>query len=468
MPIAPGLPKVNEAVIKNVALPGMHPLPVVHPIDSATTAINAKYAALGGAKGFLGVNETPVTVCPDKVGHFQHFKGGSIYWHPQTGAHEVQGLIRGKWAEMGWERSFLGYPTSDETTGKDPAGAGRFSLFQNGAIYWAPSADNGKPHEVHGDILQRYLALGAEGSVLGYPVTDATLTPDRQGWFNHFQAGSIYWTGHTGAHEVHGLIRDFWAAHGWERNPALGYPISDELVPDRAIGFAHPDTARKPIAGLPADVMKVPAEAVSAGFPKAAANLQSAASPKKGSNRFTDFENGVVFWRRGDTAAQQLQPLAATSGGRKTHLTATEAVEKLMAPLNPLLARVGNLQHTTSSFAGTTAYEFDGTQVQNRRHKVNVAFQAQTQVGIVPMKSQATVELDFLVAYEPAQQKVTAYLTNWNITQTFGPAAGDIAAVRNILDPRLWSKNDLFDTENATVLSVKTMSNGDLCLFVEP
>jgi uncharacterized protein with LGFP repeats len=38
---------------------------------------------------------------------------------------------------MGWERSFLGYPTSDE---QDARGDGRFSLFQGGAITWTPVA----------------------------------------------------------------------------------------------------------------------------------------------------------------------------------------------------------------------------------------------------------------------------------------------------------------------------------------
>jgi hypothetical protein len=36
-----------------------------------------------------------------------------------------------------------------------------------------------------------------------------------------------YWTPQTGAHEVHGAIRDLWASMGWEQS-WLGYPISDE------------------------------------------------------------------------------------------------------------------------------------------------------------------------------------------------------------------------------------------------
>lgn len=65
---------------------------------------------------------------------------------------------------------------------------------------------------------------------MGYPVTDETGTPDGVGRFNHFSYGaSIYWTPGTGAWSVHGVIRDRWAALGWERG-RLGYPVSDEFA----------------------------------------------------------------------------------------------------------------------------------------------------------------------------------------------------------------------------------------------
>jgi hypothetical protein len=51
----------------------------------------------------------------------------------KVGAHEVHGVIRDKWASMGWERSFLVYPISDELTDSN----GRISHFQNGDIFWS-------------------------------------------------------------------------------------------------------------------------------------------------------------------------------------------------------------------------------------------------------------------------------------------------------------------------------------------
>lgn len=98
--------------------------------------IRIKYAQCGGSGGFLGYPVTDELGCPDGTGRFNHFEGGSIYWTPQTGPHEVHGAIRDQWAGMGWENSFLRYPTSDEG-GSDSQ---RVSHFQGGHITWSPSA----------------------------------------------------------------------------------------------------------------------------------------------------------------------------------------------------------------------------------------------------------------------------------------------------------------------------------------
>lgn len=99
-------------------------------------AIGEKWAQLGGEGGFLGAPLTDETGTPDGVGRFNHFAGGSIYWTPETGAHEVHGTIREKWANMGWETSRLHYPIRDEQGMSD--GRGRYSEFQGGTILWTP------------------------------------------------------------------------------------------------------------------------------------------------------------------------------------------------------------------------------------------------------------------------------------------------------------------------------------------
>jgi len=165
--------------------------------------------------------------CPDGKGRYQHYEHGSIYWSQDTGAHEVHGSIHAKWKSLGWETSFLGYPITDELT--TPDGEGRYNHFQGGSIYWTPSTG---AHEVHGAIRAKWSAMGWEKGYLGYPVTDETTTPDTVGRFNHFQGGSIYWTPRTGAQAVHKNIRNKWQEKGWELG-YLGYPVSDTVMYSR-------------------------------------------------------------------------------------------------------------------------------------------------------------------------------------------------------------------------------------------
>ena len=154
-------------------------------------AIDEKYRALGGCGSFLGAPITAERTPPDGVGRYSVFQHGSIYWTPTTGAHEVHGLIRDKWAALGWEAGFVGYPITDER--KTPDGAGRYSVFQGASIYWSPATG---AHEVHGRIRDKYAELGWEAGELGYPTSDEyAVAEGRRGDFQH---GSITWNAQTG------------------------------------------------------------------------------------------------------------------------------------------------------------------------------------------------------------------------------------------------------------------------------
>jgi hypothetical protein len=98
-----------------------------------TGAIYAKWLSLGGL--VWGVPSTDELTTPDGIGRFNHFNEGtaSIYWTPQTGANAVWGAIRAKWESLGWEKSYLGYPASDEV---DFPEGGRPNEFQHGGIDW--------------------------------------------------------------------------------------------------------------------------------------------------------------------------------------------------------------------------------------------------------------------------------------------------------------------------------------------
>lgn len=129
--------------------------------------IYAAYLNHQAHNGKLGFPLNDETGTPDKVGRYNHFQNGSIYWTPSTGAQIIDGAIRDKWAELGWERSELGYPVSSTLTAPD--GVGRFSHFQNGSIYWTPQTG---AHFINGAIRDKWAELGWELSELGYPISD--------------------------------------------------------------------------------------------------------------------------------------------------------------------------------------------------------------------------------------------------------------------------------------------------------
>jgi hypothetical protein len=134
----------------------------------------------------------------------------------------IMTAISDKYAQLRGAQGFLGAAI----TGEVSLGTGRAKQdFRNGTIYWKDSVG---AFEVHGLIRDRYNALGANGSALGFPRTDELTTPDTVGRYNHFENGSIYWTPSTGAIEVFGPARARWAELRWERG-LLGYPIASPV-----------------------------------------------------------------------------------------------------------------------------------------------------------------------------------------------------------------------------------------------
>ncbi|OJY30219.1 MAG: hypothetical protein BGO98_26125 [Myxococcales bacterium 68-20] len=158
------------------------------PGGSGTTvgAIDAKYRSLGGCGSMLGAPITNELATPDGEGRYSVFERGSIYWTPNTGAHVVHGIIRDKWRDLGWEPGVLGYPISDEVT--TPDRNGRYNVFEGGSIYWTPETG---AHEVLGRIRDKWKELGWEAGALGYPTSgEYAVTGGRR---SDFQNGSIEW-----------------------------------------------------------------------------------------------------------------------------------------------------------------------------------------------------------------------------------------------------------------------------------
>jgi hypothetical protein len=381
--------------------------------------IDDKYAALGGAASFLGKPTAAEATCPDGKGHYRHYEGGSIYWHPLTGAHEVHGLIRAKWAKLGWEKSVLGYPKTDEAESGGGA-KGRFNLFQGGAMTWKQGAK--EAFETHGAIRSKFGQMGWEAGFLGFPTTDETATPDGVGRFNHFDGGSIYWKPTLSAHEVHGLIRQYWAAHGWEKNPELGYPLSDELPT---------------FAGSP--------------------------------HRFSDFEDGVLYWKAGAGTATPLGKFPVGS------LTAAEIVAEIKDTIVTTIHKASSHAYikTGPSLAGVSDYFWDGTRVRNRLYRIWL------DVGIdVPNLPDATsnVGLRIEIGFDREAGTIAASLydasfhTSVPFPTSIGLKAGDInAQFKQALDPLVGVPQITKTVPGGMhLLSAKVMPNGDLNIYLQP
>jgi hypothetical protein len=125
-----------------------------------------------------------------------------------------------------------GRPVPGDPSGEVVHGGGMGFLRRHadGAIYWR--RDLGA-HWVRGDVYARYIALGAEGGFLGYPISEEIDTTVAGGQLTHFEHASIYWHQVTGAHEIHGAIRQKWQAAGGEQ---FGFPTTDETATDDGAG----------------------------------------------------------------------------------------------------------------------------------------------------------------------------------------------------------------------------------------
>jgi hypothetical protein len=178
---------------------------------------------------------------------------------------------------------------------------------------------------------------------------------------------------------VHGLIRKLWAERGWEKNEALGYPISDELPP--ASGS---------------------------------------------SNRYSDFENRVVYWRSGQSKASTLSKMVL-GGASKTAQEVLAAINDITLPLiikkvdgrqiykksGPLLAGpepLGSAMDLVEFTKPVTDYRFDGSRVRNRWYKWRVG------LGIeVSGAADITVTLDLRIEVflDDAKRTVLASPRQW-------------------------------------------------------
>ncbi|MFJ5954628.1 GDSL-type esterase/lipase family protein [Paenarthrobacter sp. NPDC092416] len=216
-----------------------------------TGSIHLSWGRTGFEGGYLGYPVTEERTGLHNGGAYQTFERGFIVWSPATGAHPSMGAIRERWWKSGLETGEFGYPTTDEVTGLRNGGSSQ--QYQHGTIIWSPGSG---ARALTGAIRAYWSATGGQNGALGYPVSEEFRQEDFV--YQQFQGGTVYWSAATGAHSTtHGDIHNRYVALGGGAGQ-LGLPLTDKLP--RAGGlvqqFTHgwlvwgPDTGTK-IVGHP-------------------------------------------------------------------------------------------------------------------------------------------------------------------------------------------------------------------------
>ena len=170
-----------------------------------------------GANGWIGAATSGVQASA-KGGVFQRFEHGVGYWSPATGAQFVGEPVLSAWGAYGYQTGSMGYPRSGGVAG---VGGSRHQIFEGGIAYWRPG---GRVSFIRGPILTAWAAAGWERSWLGLPTSNETAST-KGGVFQRFERGVAYWSPATGAQFVGEPVLSAWGAYGYQTG-SMGYPRS--------------------------------------------------------------------------------------------------------------------------------------------------------------------------------------------------------------------------------------------------
>ena len=174
-----------------------------------------------GVNGWIGAATSGVQAST-KGGVFQRFKHGVGYWSPATGAQFVGEPVLSAWGGYGYQTGSMGYPRSGGVVGIDGS---RHQIFEGGIAYWRPG---GRVSFIHGSILNGWAASGWERSWLGLPTSNETAST-KGGVFQRFEHGVGYWSPATGAQFVGEPVLSAWGGYGYQTG-SMGYPRSGGVV----------------------------------------------------------------------------------------------------------------------------------------------------------------------------------------------------------------------------------------------
>ena len=174
-----------------------------------------------GVNGWIGAATSGVQAST-KGGVFQRFEHGVGYWSPATGAQFVGEPVLSAWGGYGYQTGSMGYPRSGGVVG---IGGSRHQIFEGGIAYWRPG---GRVSFIHGSILSAWAASGWERSWLGLPTSNETAST-KGGVFQRFEHGVGYWSPATGAQFVGEPVLSAWGGYGYQTG-SMGYPRSGGVV----------------------------------------------------------------------------------------------------------------------------------------------------------------------------------------------------------------------------------------------
>ena len=255
-------------------------------------AIGDYYSTLGAAGSYLG-SPTGAEVSVANGGVYQQFENGRIYWKEGTGAWTIHGYTGQRFILDGGSNSSLGYPTGTE---KPLTGGGVYQEFENGRVYWK---DGTTAFSVHGQTYTRYSALNATQSYLGLP-TGQTTTLSSGGTYQQFQNGRIYSKTGLGAWTIHGLTGERYLAINADKS-YLGYPIGPEVSLGNGALYQEFENGRIywkaatgawTIHGITGSrYLDINADQSYLGFPT------SGETPLSNGGLYQQFENGRIYWK---------------------------------------------------------------------------------------------------------------------------------------------------------------------------
>ena len=180
--------------------------------------IEQKYRNLGAQGSFLKASTGPIRSVGDGRGTYVQYQGGKVVTNSTNGTRAVPSWIDAKWQAMGGARGALGYPASDQITGlKD---SGWIQIFVNGAVTDSASTTTQVVYDIR---WTKWKAEGRETGLLGYPTAPVAFNLRNGGWLQTFQGGAITDSASTTTQVVHNIRYTRWAQLG-RQDGVLGYP----------------------------------------------------------------------------------------------------------------------------------------------------------------------------------------------------------------------------------------------------